>query len=137
MQKKEDERGSQVMRFASCMLVGGIIGVIACVVILFLCSIGISYGWIGDEYMTQYTVIACLASAFLGGMYSVSRLKKKTLIVGIGVGIVQFLILLVVGVMIFPSVTIDSTGGILLCMSLLGGMFAGLLGGKRKKKRRK
>ena len=137
MQKKEDERGNQAMRFASCVFLGGVIGLVACVLLLFVCSIGISNGWIGDEYMTQYTVAACLAAAFLGGIYSVSRLKKKTLIVGIGVGIVQFLILLVVGVMIFPSVTIDSTGGILLCMSLLGGVFAGVLGGKQKKKRRK
>lgn len=137
MRKKEEEQGAKALRYMSCVLVAGVVALLLCFVFLCLCSFCISSGWISGEHMIQYTIAVCAFSSFLGGMLAVSRYRTKTLLVGVGTGAVLFLLLLTAGIIFFPSVSIENQGVGLLCAALFGGAFAGLLGGKQKKKRRK
>lgn len=137
MRKKEEEQGAKVLRYMSCILLAGVEALLICFVILSLCSFLISSGLISSEHMIAYTIAVCAISSFLGGMFSVTRYRTKTLLVGLGTGIVLFLLLLTVGFLFYKSVSLENHGVGLFCASLFGGTFAGLLGGKQKKKRRK
>lgn len=137
MRKKEEEQGAKVLRYMSCVLLAGVVALLTCFVFFCLCSFLISSGWIGSEHMIEYTIAVCVISSFLGGTFSISRYRAKTLLVGVGTGIVLFLLLLTVGFLFFKSVSLENHGVGLFCASLFGGALAGLLGGKQKKKRRK
>lgn len=137
MRKKEEEQGMQLFKYMSCILLAGVVALLFCFIFLFFCSLFVSNGWISSKHIIQYTIAVCAISSFMGGMFAVSRYRCKTLLVGVGTGAVLFLLLLTAGIVFFPSVSIENQGIGLLCAALFGGALAGLLGGKRKKKRRK
>ena len=76
----------------------------------------------------------CLVFLFL---CSVGICRSRTLVMGLCVGAVLFLLLLTAGLLFYPGMSIEEGGVGLLCACLIGGALAGLLGGKPKKKRRK
>ncbi|MGM9607868.1 MAG: TIGR04086 family membrane protein [Oscillospiraceae bacterium] len=137
MRKTEEEQSAKLIRFMSSILLGGVLALAVCLVFLFLCSIGISSGWVGDRFMVQYTLAGCVLGSLSGGMFAVLRCRSRTLVVGLGVGAVLFLLLLTVGLLFYPGMSVENRGVGLLCGCLFGGALAGLWGGKPKKKRRK
>lgn len=137
MRKNEEEQGARLIRLMSSVLLGGVLALAVCLVFLFLCSIGISKGWISDRFMVQCTLAGCVLGGLIGGMFAVLRCRSRTLVVGLGAGAVLFLLLLTIGVLFFSGMSIENRGVGLLCGCLFGGALAGLLGGKPKKKRRK
>ena len=137
MRKSEEEQSAKLIRLMSSILLGGVLALAVCLVFLFLCSVGISSGWIGDRFMVQCTLAGCVLGSLFGGMFAVLRCRSRTLVVGLGTGAVLFLLLLTIGVLFYPGMSIENRGVGLLCGCLFGGALAGLLGGKPKKKRRK
>jgi putative membrane protein (TIGR04086 family) len=137
MGKKEEEQASALVRLMSGILLGGALALLVCLAVLLICSVGISGGWIGEGNMTQVTLAGCVLGSFVGGLLAVSRSRTRRLLVGLGAGCVFFLLLLLIGVLFYPDVSVDGRGLGLLCASLVGGALAGLLGGRGKKKRRK
>jgi putative membrane protein (TIGR04086 family) len=137
MRKNEEEQASVLVRLMGGVLFGGVLALLVCLAVLLLCSAGISGGWIGEGRMTQVTLAGCVLGSLIGGAFAVSRCRSRTLLVGLGTGCVFFLLLLLIGVLFYPDVSVDGRGLGLLCASLVGGALAGLLGGRRKKKRRK
>ena len=137
MRKNEEEQGAKLVRFMSGILLGGVLALLVCLAFLLLCSAGISGGWLSDRHMVQYTIAGCVFGCFAGGLFAVLRCRVKTLLVGLGVGGVFFLLLLTVGLLFYPDMSVGERGPGLLCAALFGGALAGFLGGKPKKKRRK
>lgn len=137
MRKNEEEQGAKLIRFMSSILLGGVLALAICLTFLFLCSIGIAKGWVSNRFMVQYTLAGCVLGCLIGGMFAVLRCRTKTLLVGLGVGVVLFLLLLTIGLVFYPGMSVEKRGIGLLCACLFGGALAGLLGGKPKKKRRK
>lgn len=137
MRKTEEDQGTRVVRAMTNILLGGVVALVVCLMILFLCSIGISGGWLPEKLMYQMAVVSCVIGSFMGGMTAVRRCGTRTLIVGLAAGGVFFLLLLTVGVLFFESMSMEAGGLGLLCGGLCGGAAAGLLGSKPKKKRRK
>lgn len=137
MRKNEEEQSAKLIRFMSSILLGGVLALAVCLVFLFLCSIGISSGWVGDRFMVQYTLAGCVLGSLIGGIFAVRRCRTRTLVVGLCAGVVLFLLLLTVGLLFYPGMSVENRGVGLLCGCLFGGALAGLLGGKPKKKRRK
>ena len=137
MQKKEEERGAKLVKFIGTVLLGGILALLICLAVLFLCAAGISGGWLNDRHMVQYTIAGCVVGCLIGGLFAVLRCRARALLVGLGVGCVFFLLLLTVGLLFYPDMSIGERGLGLLCGALFGGALAGFLGGKPKKKRRK
>ena len=119
------------------ILLGGVVALAVCLMFLFLCSIGISGGWLQEGLMYQMAVVSCVIGGFAGAMTAVRRCGSRALIVGLAVGAVFFLLLLTVGVLLFESMSLEAGGLGLLCGGLCGGAAAGLMGSKPKKKRRK
>lgn len=137
MRKREDEHGAGVLSFMGCVLLAGVLALAVCIALLFLLSLLISSGHLSSAGLMRYTIAACAVSSFLGGLFAVSRYRVKVLLVGAGTGIVLFLLLLTAGFVLYTDVSLDNHGAGLFCAALLGGMLAGLIGGKQKKKRRK
>ncbi|BDE87414.1 MAG: TIGR04086 family membrane protein [Clostridiales bacterium] len=137
MRKTEEDQGTRLVRAMTNILLGGVVALAVCLMFLFLCSIGISGGWLQEGLMYQMAVVSCVIGGFAGAMTAVRRCGSRALIVGLAVGAVFFLLLLTVGVLLFESMSLEAGGLGLLCGGLCGGAAAGLMGSKPKKKRRK
>ena len=137
MRKPEEDQGTRLVRAMTNILLGGVVALAVCLMFLFLCSIGISGGWLQEGLMYQMAVVSCVIGGFAGAMTAVRRCGSRALIVGLAVGAVFFLLLLTVGVLLFESMSLEAGGLGLLCGGLCGGAAAGLMGSKPKKKRRK
>ena len=137
MRKTEEDQGTRLVQAMTNILLGGVVALAVCLMFLFLCSIGISGGWLQEGLMYQMAVVSCVIGGFAGAMTAVRRCGSRALIVGLAVGAVFFLLLLTVGVLLFESMSLEAGGLGLLCGGLCGGAAAGLMGSKPKKKRRK
>lgn len=137
MRVNEEDQGVKLVRFMSAILLGALLAVGISLMVLFLCSVGISGGWLSESYMLQYTLAGCVVGSFAGGLFAVLRCRAKTLLVGLGVGCILFLLLLTIGSLLYTDTSLERRGVGLLCACLLGGALSGLLGGKQKKKKRK
>lgn len=137
MHKTEEDKATKLVRAMGNILVGGIVSLGICFVILFLCSIGISSGWLNDRAMLQYTIAGCVIGGFGGALLSVMRVRSKTLIVGLLTSCILFLLILSIGFLMFPSISVAGHGAGIAAGCLAGGALAGFMGGKPKKKRRK
>ena len=73
----------------------------------------------------------------MGGGYAVRKVGRRSLLVGLGVGAVLFLLLLTAGLIVYQGASIANGGAGILCACLCGGAIPGLLGRKPKKKRRR
>jgi putative membrane protein (TIGR04086 family) len=137
MGKNEEDQASVLVRLMGGVLFGGVLALLVCLAVLLFCSAGISGGWIGEGRMGQVTLAGAVLGSFLGGIFAVSRCHARRLLVGLGTGCVFFLLLLLIGVLFYPDVSVEKRGLGLLCACLVGGALAGLLGRRGKKKRRK
>ena len=137
MRKTEEDQGAKLVRAMTGVLLGGVLALAVCLVFLFLCSIGISGGWLSEGLMYQMTVVGCVIGGFAGGMTAVRRCGSRALIAALCAGGVFFLLLLTIGVLLFEDMSLENGGLGVLCGALCGGAAAGLLGGKPKKKKRK
>ena len=137
MPKKEIEKGSQVSRCVRYSAFGAIVAMAACLVIIALGSFGVSHGWIAENNMKHFTIFACAFGCFIGGIFSSTKLKANTLLAGIFVSAIVFAVKLLLGLLIYPEISIEEGGLALLLADLIGGALAGILCGKKKKKKRK
>lgn len=137
MQRREEEQSAKLVRYLGNILLGGVLALLVCLAVLLLCAVGISSGWLNDRHMVQYTIAGCVIGCAVGGLFAVLRCQARTLLVGLAVGGVFFLLLLTVGLLFYPDMSMGERGVGLLCGALFGGALAGFLGGKPKKKRRK
>lgn len=137
MRKTEEDQGAKLVKAMAGVLLGGVVALAVCLVFLFLCSVGISGGWLGEGLMYQMTVVGCVVGGFAGAVVAVGRCGSRALIVGLLTGGVFFLLLLSAGVLLFDSMSLENGGLGLLCGGLCGGAAAGILGRRPKKKKRK
>ena len=115
MRKTEEDQGTRLARAMTNILLGGVVALAVCLMFLFLCSIGISGGWLQEGLMYQMAVVSCVIGGFAGAMTAVRRCGSRALIVGLAVGAVFFLLLLTVGVLLFESMSLEAGGLGLLC----------------------
>ena len=137
MRKMEEDQGARMVRAMANVLLGGVVALASCLLFLFLCSIGISGGWLQEGLMYQMAVVGCVIGGFIGSIFAVRRCGSRALIVGLITGAVFFLLLLTGGVLFYQKMSIETGGLGLLCGALCGGAAAGILGFKPRKKKRK
>ena len=89
------------------------------------------------EAMYGTVLAACALGAFAGGIYAVRHVEGRSLLAGLGVGVVLFLLLLTAGFIVYQGASVANGGAGILCACLCGGAIPGLLGRKPKKKRRR
>ena len=135
--KRREEPGSQWIGTACDVLKGGVLAGAAAAALLLLCAVPISAGVLRERWMPGMAPAVCVLGSLLGGLYAVRRVGRRTLPVGLGVGVVLFLLLLTAGMLAYDSASLEQGGAGILCACLCGGALAGLLGGLSGKKRRR
>ena len=141
MKKKErrpEELGGGEWLNAMCeVLKGGVLAGVATILVLLICAVLVSMGVMPVGAMYGVVLAACVAGALAGGTYAVRRVGSRSLLAGLGVGAVLFLLLLTAGLIVYDGASIANGGAGILCACLCGGAIPGLLGRKPKKKRRR
>ena len=133
MKKKErrpKEMGSQWLNAMCEVLKGGVLAGVVTILVLLICAVLVSVGLVPVE-------AACALGAFAGGIYAVRHVEGRSLLAGLGVGVVLFLLLLTAGFIVYQGASVANGGAGILCACLCGGAIPGLLGRKPKKKRRR
>lgn len=138
MRKTGEEQGGRWIYAMTVILLGGLLSLAVCLVVLLLCSIGISNGWLGETSIDKLAIAACVMGCFAGGVLAVKRCGSRALLTGLAVGGTCFLLLLTGGLLFFAdAVSIDQGGMGLMSGCLCGGAVAGILSARPKKKRRR
>ena len=140
MKKKErrsEELGSQWLNAMCEVLKGGVLAGVTTILALLACSALVSAGALPVSAMYGAVLAVCVLGAMIGGIWAVRRVGTRSLLVGLGVGAVLFLLLLTAGLFVYKGASVANGGTGILCASLGGGAIPGLLGGKPKKKRRR
>ena len=137
MRKGEEEQGVRILRVTGVILAGSGIALGVCMLVLLLTAFFITSGQISQQLIPHLTAAACVIGSFVGGSVSISRCGQRALPVGAAVGGVLFLLLMTVGVLLFPDMNVENGGGIIFGSCLSGGALAGLLTGGKGRKRTK
>ncbi len=142
MKKKErrpegQDRGSEWLNAMCEVLKGGVLAGVTAILALLACSVLVSVGVMPVGAMYGDVMAVCVAGALVGGTYAVRRIGNRSLLAGLGVGIVLFLLLMTAGLIVYEGASIANGGAGILCACLCGGAIPGLLARKPKKKRRR
>lgn len=138
--KKQDRRQEEPAQWIDGMcdlLKGGAIAGLTALLLLVVCAVSISFGLFGQQWMEGAVLAVCVIGVMTGGCYAVNRIRKHTLVVGLGVACILFLLLLAAGHMAYGSVSIEERGAGILCSCLCGGGIAGILTSRPRKKRKR
>ncbi len=140
MKKKErrpEELGSQWLNTMCEVLKGGVLAGVTTILALLICAVLVSAGMLSVNSMYGAVLASCVLGALAGGTYAVRRVSGRSLLMGLGVGAVLFLLLLTAGLIAYQGASIANGGAGILCACLCGGAIPGLLARKPKKKRRR
>lgn len=140
MRKKErstEDLGSQWLNAMCEVLKGGVLAGVTAILALLICAVMVSMGVVPVEGMYGAVLAVCVLGAVAGGICAVRRVGGRSLLVGLGVGAVLFLLLLTAGLIAYDGTSVANGGAGILCACLCGGAIPGLLVRKPKKKRRR
>lgn len=134
---RQEDQGAVWLNTACQVVKGGLMAAAAAVVILFLCAVLVSSGVLRERMMDSVVLFACVLGGLAGGLFAVRKVGARTLLVGLGAGLVLFLLLLSLGFLLYEGASMANGGLNILLACLCGGAMAGILGGKPKKKRKR
>ncbi|MGI6498082.1 MAG: TIGR04086 family membrane protein [Oscillospiraceae bacterium] len=117
------------------MVFGGGLGLAVCLFLLGIAALGISKGWLPAAMLSRVCVVGCFIGGFFGGLLALRGGQGKTLLVGLGTGLVFFLFLLVAGVILYRNISPLETGWNLLASALIGGALSGLVAARPKRRK--
>ena len=140
MKKKErrpEALGGEWLNAVCEVLKGGVLAGVTTILALLVCAVLVSVGAVPVGAMYGSVLAVCAVGALVGGTYAVRRVGSRSLLVGVGVGAVLFLLLLTAGLIAYQGSSIANGGAGILCACLCGGAIPGLLARKPKKKRRR
>ena len=136
--RRQEEPGGVQWLNAMCeVLKGGVLAGVTAIAALLLCAVLVSTGVLPVGAMEGAVLAVCVLGALVGGVYAVGRVGVLPLLVGPGVGVVLFLLLLTAGFLVYDGASVERGGLGILCTCLCGGAIPGLLGRRPKKKRRR
>lgn len=136
-EKKPDEPGAVWLGTMCRLLKGGALAVVTAALGLVVCALLVSGGMVGERLMGRGVLAICVVSSLVGGLVAVRRLERATLLAGLGVGGILFLLLLTAGFLLYEDASISNGGVPILIACCCGGAIAGVLGGRPRKKRKR
>ena len=136
-ERRKEESGEQWVNSMCELLKGGVLAGFSAVLALLLCALLISTGVLREQWAQGAVLAVCVLGGAVGGIYSIKRIRSKSLLVGTGVGAILFLLLLTAGLLAYDTASLEQGGAGILCACLCGGAIAGILGRKPKKKRKR
>lgn len=136
-EKKPEDPGAVWLGTMCRLLKGGGVAVVTAALGLVVCALLVSGGVVGEKLMGRGVLAICVVSSLVGGLVAVRRLERGTLLAGLGVGGILFLLLLTAGFLLYEDASISNGGVPILIACCCGGAIAGVLGGRPRKKRKR
>lgn len=136
-EKKPEDPGAVWLSVMCRLLKGGGVAVVTSALGLVVCALLVSGGVVGEQLMGRGVLAICVVSSLVGGLVAVHRLDRATLLAGLGVGGILFLLLLTAGFLLYEDVSLSNGGVPILIACCCGGAIAGVLGGRPRKKRKR
>ena len=93
--KREKKREDPMAVWLSTMcrlLKGGALAAATAALGLLVCALLVSGGVVGEKLMGRGVLAICVVSSLTGGLLAVRRLERGTLLAGLGVGVILFLL---------------------------------------------
>lgn len=137
MRKNQENHGSGMVDGTVTILLGSVLGLAVCLLLMTVCSVLMARGLIAEDWTYRVSVVVCFVGALAGGALAVRRIGSRMLVVGLATGVALFLLLLIVGVLMYTGFTPSGGAPGLFLACAAGGAAAGLLGARSRKKRRK
>ena len=132
---KAEERGTNAVQMATGVVLGGLLALGVALMILLAGAAAVSNGILKEDSLSQVTAAACVLGCFAGGLLACSRWRSKRLLGGLAAGAVCYLLILAVGLLMNDGAELGLQALVELAGCLCGGALAGMLGGRRRKKR--
>lgn len=132
-----EERGANLMPMAVASLLGGAVAAVIALLLLLVCAFMISSGTLPQTMDFQAVIAACVIGSFCGGTLTRKRWGSKPLLAGVSAGVIFFLILLTISLVVYGTMDIGGTGVGVMAGCLCGGAVSGLLGGRKKKRKKR
>jgi len=132
---KAEERGTNAIQMATGVALGGLLALGVELMILLLGAVAVSNGILKEDAAPQLTVAACVLGCFGGGLLACARWRSRRLLGGLATGAVCYLLILAVGLLMSDALALGTQALAELAGCLCGGALAGMIGGRRKKKR--
>lgn len=136
MQKKGKEQDKSWSRLLKGVLWGCLWAFLICVVLIFVCSIGISCGFLNEKYMQGYVFAACALGCLIGGLFAASRCGSRILLIALAVSAAMFFVQLAAGIVFCSETHLLGKWAYVLGANLVGGVTAGLVYGKKDTRRK-
>lgn len=137
MRKTEARQHDGGARKALMLLLGALLALGIELIVLLLGSVAVSAGILRTDTETQVTAAACLLGCFIGGSFACAHWDSKRLLAGLLSGLICFALILLVALILGDGLEIGTKGLIELAGCVVGGGLAGVLAGRKKKKKRK
>ena len=134
--RQEDQGGVQWLNAMCEVLKGGVLAGVTAILSLLACAVLVSLGVLPVGGMKGAVLAVCVLGSLVGGAYGVKKVGTLPLL-GPGVGLVLFLLLLTAGLLVYDGASVEQGGAGILLACLCGGAIPGLLGRRPKKKRRR
>ena len=135
--RRQEEPGKQWIDSMCDLLKGGAVAGVVTILALLIGAVLVSAGVLRERWMSGAVLSVCVLGAFVGGLYAIGKIGSRSLLVGLGVSCVLFLLLLTAGLLAYDTTSMEQGGAGILCACLCGGGIAGILGSRPKKKRRR
>lgn len=136
MQKKGREQGRGWSMFLKGIFWGCLWAFVIGVVLIFVCSLGMSCGFLSEKYFHGYVYVSCVVGCFVGGIIGASRCGSRILLVALAVGGILFLLQYAAGIIFCGETNLLEKWVYILGADLVGGAVAGLVYGKKDRKRK-
>lgn len=121
MKQNRHNKKEEFPEMTMALLQGVAIAFVSLLLLLFASAVGISKG-VFDQNNMKGIVLACtLVSSLLGGVYTLSSVKKQFMLLGMAVGLLLFLLLLLIGLCFYQKVSFLQGGVEILFAALCGG----------------
>lgn len=116
------------------LLKGGILAGVVTVLFMLVGACLISYGILSQDKMEGVVLGGCVIGTMIGAIFAIGPQGNRSIPMGLGVGLILFLLCLTAGMIIYGNESLGSGGVGVLCACLCGGAIGGILRRKGKKR---
>ena len=134
--RKAEAQGGAAAQAVTAVMLGGLLALGVALMVLLLGAVAVSNGILKEDATAQVTAAACVVGCFVGGLLACARRGSRRLPAGLAVGGVCCLLIVAVGLLMGDGLKLGAQALIELAGCLCGGALAGMLCGRRTKKKR-
>ena len=129
------EKKPEPLDFAANAGLGALLALGLTFLLLFLASLFVVSGRLPEGWMAAVTVLALFLSSLLGALFAIRRSRSRALFVGLSEGMILYAITFIGGVFAEVPTFLGALSPHLFAAAILGGVAAGLLHVRPKKRK--